>query len=573
MPVNIEEVLGLLPEMFPGAQQIPLKNIRPNPNNPGAPLTDLEIQDLAQNIAEAGLLNPIKVQPEKGNPLAGGVQLPTANPRLRADGQPWALGDFNFEILAGENRYRAFDYLKREAIPGFILNPTAKEAVKITHLDNDVRDRGWWAAYQTIEQYIQADPNLTQRQVAVELKMHLPKVNRALGLLALLNPASRDLIVRNCNNSNKGNWGISEAAALRLADLGPGGSLKRGVRKEGEDTQRLWPYPSIPDETQDLVRQSLETAFELELTEAGVKALVGWVQEGHKPEEYRVAASGKLGVKAKAQPETSMPHSAPTGSAGSPQVGAGARDDSQNEVEEEDDEEFKPIPWSENSKHPEYRDVPVDRVRVNPFIANLYARSMDVERKVAAMKATGSAQEIRVRNLSAEESAADPDNDYELFEGPLTLKGAQVLGWPNLRAFVYAIDEWEGVRLHNFELRHSTPLTWIEIYGWLEKRVAENPQKTAAEWAISIEEDPALVERVLPVLKLLNEPARDAICLSERRCYEGRVNMGGYRFVQELSIPLIRLGKISKDLAEAKALVEKVVGVEFPRFSGQPSLV
>src|SRR5260370_3564923 len=74
MPVELKAVLALLPEMFPGVQQIPLKNIRPNPNNPGPPLTDQEIQDLAQNIAEAGLLNPLKVRPVRANPLVRGPQ-------------------------------------------------------------------------------------------------------------------------------------------------------------------------------------------------------------------------------------------------------------------------------------------------------------------------------------------------------------------------------------------------------------------------------------------------------------------------------------------------------------------
>jgi ParB family chromosome partitioning protein len=232
MPVDIEAVLALLPEMFPGAQAIPLKNVRPDPENPGPPLTDQAIQELADNLAERGLVNAIKVWPDRANPLAEGVQLHPDNPRLRSDGQPWTVGDFKYVILAGERRYRAADRLQWPAIQGFILNPTAEEAVEINYLDNDVRDRGWWATYQSIENLIKANPYLTQRQVATKLKLDLPRVNRALRLLPLLNAEARELIVRNSNNSNKGIRGISEAAALQLVNLGPGPTLKPGVRKK-----------------------------------------------------------------------------------------------------------------------------------------------------------------------------------------------------------------------------------------------------------------------------------------------------------------------------------------------------
>jgi len=547
MPVQIEAILALLPEMFPGVQAIPLANIRPNPENPGPPLTDQAVQELADNLADRGLVNPIKVQPDKADPLVGGVKPHPDNPRLAVsavepitlEGRPWALSDFNFQILAGERRWRAAGRLKWATLQGFILTPTAEEAVEITHLDNDVRERGWWAGYQSIEQLVKANPSLTQRQVATRLKMDLPKVNRALGLLPLLNAVARGLIVRNSNNSNKGIKGISEAAALRLADLGPDRGLKPGVKAAGAESQKLWPYPAIPPETQDLVRRALEVAIDQELTEAGVKGLVSWVQDGGNPAEY-----GKKSQK----PEAPTPH------------GVGARDDSQMEDEEEESEEdLKPIPWSEASNHPEYREVPVARVRVNRFIANLYSRHRNTGRRVASMKANGYAGDIRVRSLSDEEKGADPEHDYELFDEPLTLWGAQALGWTNLRALIYAIDEREGVRLHNLSVDHSTPLTWTEKYGWIEARLAEGSERTAAEWAILMEEDPALVERVLPVLKLLNDSARQAITQSVHRCYEGRMDMGGYRFCPDFALLLEPLKGFSKDLSKTQELVEKVV--------------
>ncbi len=516
MPVELKEVLALLPEMFSGTQQIPLKNIRPNPHNPGPAITDDEIQDLADNISQSGLLNPIKVRADRANPLAGGVQLHPDNPRLRGDGQPWAVGDFNWEILAGENRYRAFGRLKREAVPGFILNPTVKEAVKITHLDNDVRDRGWWAAYQSIEQLIQADPNLTQRQVAVELKMDITKVNRAIKLLPLLNSGARALIVSNANNSNKGIWGISERAASQLTDLGPGSGLKPGVKAVGAETQKLWPYPAITPETQDKVKRTLEVAIGQELTEAGVKALVSWVQEGHDPEEY--------------------------GSEG------------------QEDE----APGIENEKfqQAEYKQVPVNRIRIHKIWTYSPRHPDEIERKALSMKLTGFVKEIRVRTLLEEERKVDPDHDFEVFEGVLTFEAAKKLGMPMLQANVHSdMDEWKAIRLMNMLDRVTRPNTWIEFYECIERALKINPKRTVSENAMRLARDPDLAEKVFPVMALLNEPAKKAIIQSIYKCHEGITDLGGFRFSEWHAIPLIRLEKVTKNLSETQEIVEKVVSV------------
>jgi ParB-like chromosome segregation protein Spo0J len=525
MPVTIEDVLALLPEMFPGVQEIPLKNIRPNPNNPGAPLTAGEIQGLAQNIAVAGLLNPIKVRPNKPNPLGKGVNLHPDNPRLRADGQPWALGDFNLEILTGENRYRAFDYLKREAIPGSILNPTTKEAVKITHLDNEVRDRGWWAAYQSIEQLIQADPDMTQRQIAVELKMDKPKVTRAFALLPLLNPEARALIGSNTPNSNKGIRGISEIAASLLAGLGPERGLKPGVKKKDPakdgETQKLWPYPPISPEIKDLVRRTLEVAIDRELTEAGVRGLVGWVQDGHKPEEYGSSQGSQ-----KAEISNT------------------------------------PVPKRDKACQFERKKIDPSRVSINPYTPYKDYYPEELERKMLSIQATGFAKTIMVRTLSEEERAADSDHDYEVFDDPLILEAAKRLGWSTLDAIVFPVmDVWDAIGLLNSLDRVTKCSTWIDAYYTLEKLLSLDPKGTVAEKAINLGEDLGMVKKAFPVMRLLNKSAREAISECIRKCFEGRVDIGGYRFSQEAAIPLLRMEGYSEDLLETQELVEKVVHV------------
>src|SRR5579883_998252 len=119
MSVEIEAVLSALREIFSGVQQIPLGCIRPNPENPGTPITEDQIAEQALNLEASPLRNPIKVMADPANPLAQGVRLHAENPNLKADGQPWSPVDFNWVILSGELRYRAFGRLKREAIPAY----------------------------------------------------------------------------------------------------------------------------------------------------------------------------------------------------------------------------------------------------------------------------------------------------------------------------------------------------------------------------------------------------------------------------------------------------------------------
>ncbi|HJT25288.1 MAG TPA: hypothetical protein VJ873_11980, partial [bacterium] len=309
--VEIKDVLAALPQIFPGVQQVPLGCIRPNPKNPGPPISEDQIAEMAANLEVTELDNPIKLMPDPENPLAPGVSLNPKNPHLKGDGRPWEPADFNWVILAGELRYRAFGRLKREAIPAYICNPSPQDVPGKTHRDNAVRDRGWWADYQSIEQHIQVNPNDSQGQVAVKLKIARPRVNRAIALLPLLNSESRALISTDGTNSNKGIWGASELAAAELADLGPGTGLKPGVKGQGsEEAQKLWPYPPIPPETQELVHRTLLVAIDHKMTQAQVKGLVAWVKGGGQPEEF-----GKASLASGPSPGMASPSNPSNGSA------------------------------------------------------------------------------------------------------------------------------------------------------------------------------------------------------------------------------------------------------------------
>jgi hypothetical protein len=95
-------------------------------------------------------------------------------------------------------------------------------------------------------------------------------------------------------------------------------------------------------------------AIDQELTETGVKALVGWVQEGHDPEEY--------GTESK--------------------------------------EAVKPVTNKATNKQPEYKQVPVNRTRLNRILKYVLRHPDRIERKALAMETTGFALKISVRLLT-----------------------------------------------------------------------------------------------------------------------------------------------------------------------------
>ena len=75
-------------------EEIPMENIKPNPLQPRESFPKDRIKELARSIEAQGLLEPIIVR-ELGN---------------------------NYQIIAGERRWRAFSHLNREKIPALIRN-------------------------------------------------------------------------------------------------------------------------------------------------------------------------------------------------------------------------------------------------------------------------------------------------------------------------------------------------------------------------------------------------------------------------------------------------------------------
>src|SRR6478672_3480150 len=93
------------------ARKLPIEHIRPNPRNPRRTFSDVELDELASSIRERGIIQPIVVRAVKG----------------AAD---------QFEIVAGERRWRAAQRASIHEVPIVVIDVTDAEALELAIIEN-----------------------------------------------------------------------------------------------------------------------------------------------------------------------------------------------------------------------------------------------------------------------------------------------------------------------------------------------------------------------------------------------------------------------------------------------------
>jgi ParB family transcriptional regulator, chromosome partitioning protein len=92
----------------PSGQEIPVKQIRPNPFQPRKTWENAEIEELASSIREQGLIQPIVVR---------------------------KVGE-NYQIVAGERRFRALQHLGRDTAPVVIREMDDRGMLEVALVEN-----------------------------------------------------------------------------------------------------------------------------------------------------------------------------------------------------------------------------------------------------------------------------------------------------------------------------------------------------------------------------------------------------------------------------------------------------
>lgn len=138
---------------------IPLEQLRPNPYQPRTIFTDESLKELATSIKEHGVFQPIIVK------------------RSIKD----------YEIIAGERRYRASKLAGLEKIPAIVRDFTDEQMMEIALLENLQREN--LSAIEEAQAYynLQNNLNLTQEELANKVGKSRSHITNMLGLLRLPN--------------------------------------------------------------------------------------------------------------------------------------------------------------------------------------------------------------------------------------------------------------------------------------------------------------------------------------------------------------------------------------------------
>lgn len=137
---------------------LPLQKIEPNPNQPRHTFDEVELQALADSIAEHGIVQPLAVR---------------------------AAGNGYYQIIAGERRWRAARLAGLQEIPVVVLEADDRTVMELALIENlqrqDLNPMEEAEGYRALME----DYGLTQEQAASRIGKSRPAVANALRLLAL----------------------------------------------------------------------------------------------------------------------------------------------------------------------------------------------------------------------------------------------------------------------------------------------------------------------------------------------------------------------------------------------------
>jgi ParB family chromosome partitioning protein len=158
-PAPIEGAMRTDGSDRPYLVDIPVSDIRPNPNQPRVHFDEESLIELASSIAQIGVLQPILVRP--------------------------VAGEAHFELIAGERRWRAADRAGLATIPAIVRTGDDLDSIEKALVENlhrqDLTPLEEAAAFQQLIE----DFGLTHEQVADRIGKSRSAVSNTLRLLGL----------------------------------------------------------------------------------------------------------------------------------------------------------------------------------------------------------------------------------------------------------------------------------------------------------------------------------------------------------------------------------------------------
>jgi ParB family chromosome partitioning protein len=212
-----------------GGAEIPVESVRPNPNQPRSRFDEVELDALAQSIREKGVLQPILVRPG----AHGG----------------------DYEIVAGERRWRAAQRAGLRTVPALIRSLSDAEVLEIAIVENV--QRADLSPIEEAEGYriLMEKFGRTQAEVAETVGKSRAHVANTLRLLQLPDSV-RDMVREGRLTPGHARPLIGAANAERLAEE----IAERGLTaRQAEAMTRAPGRPRAPRGGKDADTLALET--------------------------------------------------------------------------------------------------------------------------------------------------------------------------------------------------------------------------------------------------------------------------------------------------------------------------
>lgn len=148
---------GVIDRAGPGAMQIPIAEIAPNPHQPRSRFDDEAIRELASSIKTSGVLQPLLV-------------------RSRPDG---------YQLVAGERRLRAADVAGLKTVPAIVREVSDQEMVEFALVENIQREDLNPIDEAKAFQMLTAELKLTHEQISERVGKQRVSITNAIRLLSL----------------------------------------------------------------------------------------------------------------------------------------------------------------------------------------------------------------------------------------------------------------------------------------------------------------------------------------------------------------------------------------------------
>lgn len=223
-------------------QDLPLARIHPNRFQPRHAFSSESISELAQTLREEGLLQPIIV---------------------REDGE-------EYEIIAGERRFRAAQSLGWEKIPAIVNNLSDQQTASLALIENlqreDLNPIDEATAYENLMEL----NSLTQAQLAKDIGKSQSYVANKLRLLKL-DPQIQEALASGVITARHGRALLALSSDQQKQALEQILSDKLNVKQTEELVAKLLEGPAKPKEKRKVFRMSQDMRVQINTIKEAVK--------------------------------------------------------------------------------------------------------------------------------------------------------------------------------------------------------------------------------------------------------------------------------------------------------------